>query len=322
MILSIVLFSPGAAGSSSAPTTDSSDDARRPRPDDLRVMSVNIRYGTAPDGENVWPKRRELLFNSIKTFDPDLLGAQEVLDFQLDELQKAMPGHRFIGVGRDDGRSGGEFSPLAYRADRFEEVAHGHFWLSETPEKPGSKSWDSHFPRLTTWVKLSDRRDPKRAPVLFLNTHWDYAGTRARENSAALMRDRIKQISEDSAVIVTGDFNCTEDDEPYSVLIGVGDDSLQLTDSYRAIHPDRQTDEATFHGFQGTEAGSRIDFILHDPHLRSVDAGIDRTHQRNRYPSDHYPITAVLRRADPADHREPASPRTSAPAPKAKPSSP
>ena len=319
MILSIVLLSPGAAGST--PATDNADEAKRPRPGDLRVMSVNIRYGTAPDGENVWPNRRELLLNSIKTFDPDLVGAQEVLDFQLDELQEAMPAHRFIGVWRDDGKRKGEFSPIAYRADRFEELAHGHFWLSETPEKPGSKSWDSQLPRLATWVKLRDRQDPQGREVLFLNTHWDYAGTSARENSARLVRERIRNHANGVPVIVSGDLNCTEDDEPYSVLIGVGDDSLQLTDSYRAIHPDRQTDEATFHGFKGTEAGSRIDFILHDPHLVTIDAGIDRKHRADRFPSDHYPVTALLRRVDRVE-AAPASPRTSAPAPRAKPSSP
>jgi endonuclease/exonuclease/phosphatase family metal-dependent hydrolase len=113
----------------------------------IRVMSVNVRYGTAPDGANVWANRRELLMRTIRAFDPDLLGAQEALAFQCDELRRELSGHAFVGVGRDDGKLKGEFSPIFYRADRFEWIDSGQFWLSESPDVPGSKSWDSALPR-------------------------------------------------------------------------------------------------------------------------------------------------------------------------------
>ena len=261
----------------------------------IRVMSFNVRYGTAPDGANVWANRRALLMRTIRAFDPDLLGAQEALAFQCDELRHELAGHEFVGVGRDDGKSKGEFSPIYYRADRFQRIDSGQFWLSETPDVAGSKSWDSAFPRLATWVRLRDRRDDGRE-LLYVNTHWDHAGSDARLRSARLIRERIASLAgPGAAVIVTGDLNCTEDDEPYAVLIGRGDDALLLTDAYRATYPERQTDEATFHGFRGTIAGNRIDFVFHTSQFATLDAAIDRVREAEVFPSDHYPVTASLR---------------------------
>ena len=261
----------------------------------IRVMSVNVRYGTAPDGANAWPNRRDLLMRTIRAFDPDLLGAQEALAFQCDELRGELSGHAFIGVGRDDGKLKGEFSPIFYRADRFERIDSGQFWLSETPDVAGSKSWDSAFPRLATWMRLRDRRSGGRE-LLYVNTHWDHAGPHARLHAARLIRDRITPlVGPGAAVVITGDLNCTEDDEPYAVLLGRGDDALTLADAYRAAHPERQTDEATFHGFHGTVAGCRIDFIFHSPQFRTCEAAIVRLREGEVFPSDHYPVTAVLR---------------------------
>ena len=261
----------------------------------LRVMTFNLRYDTPNDGANAWPNRRELLMRTIRAFDPDLLGAQEALAFQCDELRRELSAHAFVGVGRDDGKLKGEFSPIFYRADRFERIDSGQFWLSESPDVPGSKSWDSAFPRLATWVRLRDRRAGGHA-LLYLNTHSDHAGPEARLRSARRIRDRIRSLAGPGvAVVMTGDLNCTEDDEPYAVLIGRGDDALLLTDAYRATYPERQTDEATFHGFRGTIAGSRIDFVFHTSQFATLDAAIDRVHEAEVFASDHYPVTATLR---------------------------
>jgi endonuclease/exonuclease/phosphatase family metal-dependent hydrolase len=260
----------------------------------IRVMSFNVRYGTAPDGANVWANRRDLLMRTIRAFDPDLLGAQEAMEFQCDEMRELLAGHAFVGVGRDDGNSKGEFSPIFYRADRYERIGAGQFWLSEAPDAPGSKGWDSAFPRLATWVRLRDRRDGGR-DLIFLNTHWDHAGPEARLQSARLIRQRLAALAgAGAAVIITGDLNCTEDDEPYAVLLGRGDDAITFTDAYRAAHTQRQTDEATFHGFRGTIAGSRIDFVFHTPQFETRAASIDRVREGQVFPSDHYPVTATL----------------------------
>jgi endonuclease/exonuclease/phosphatase family metal-dependent hydrolase len=160
---------------------------------------------------------------------------------------------------------------------------------------PGSQSWDSSLPRVATWVRLRDRRDDGRE-VLFVNTHWDHVGRRARLESAGLIRRHLKDAGIGASVIVAGDLNCTEDDEPYSVLCGSSDDPPQLVDAFRAANPVRGADEVTFHNFRGTAAGSRIDFILHSKELVAITADIDRTAEGAIFPSDHYAVTAVLRR--------------------------
>ena len=131
----------------------------------VRVMSYNIRYGTANDGENHWDKRRVFLIDTIRQFDPDLLGTQETLGFQRDYLAKALPTYEVLGVGRDDGAEKGEMTALYFKRDRFEKLDGGHFWLSETPEIPASKSWDTALTRMATWVRLRDRRNPAPCPL-------------------------------------------------------------------------------------------------------------------------------------------------------------
>jgi endonuclease/exonuclease/phosphatase family metal-dependent hydrolase len=127
----------------------------------LRVMSFNIRYGTARDGENAWDRRREFVAHTIKTYQPDLLGMQEVLAEQGDYLRQALPDYAYVGGGRDDGKRAGEASPIMYRKARFQPLADGQFWLSDTPEKIASRGWDAALPRVATWVRLKDRQTGK-----------------------------------------------------------------------------------------------------------------------------------------------------------------
>jgi len=172
---------------------------------DLRVMSFNIRFGSANDGPNAWPNRRDLLFETIRKFSPDLLGTQETLGFQRDDLAAALPGYDVLAAGRDDGHEKGEMMALFYRKDRFEKLAGGHFWLSETPDQPGSKSWDSSLPRMVTWVKLRDKKEPGTKPIAFFNTHFDHRGVKARAESARVIQSQIQSFAKDCRVILTGD---------------------------------------------------------------------------------------------------------------------
>jgi endonuclease/exonuclease/phosphatase family metal-dependent hydrolase len=291
--MTIILF---AAATMTGCASPGAPAARDPRA--LRVMSFNIRCATATgDGENFWTHRRDLFFRTIRAFDADLLGAQEVVLTQPQEMREALPDYTFVGVGRDDGKDTGEFSPVLYRTHRFEEVARGGFWLSETPDVIASKSWDSALCRIATWVKLRDRRDGGRELLVF-NTHWDHIGKVARVKSAELIRAKMREIcgAEQLPVIVIGDFNCTEDDPPYATMIGAPDTRPRLIDSYREVHPQRAADEASFHAFKGTTTGSRIDFIFHTPEYRATSAEIVHTNENGRYPSDHFPVAAVLKR--------------------------
>ena len=151
----------------------------------LRLMTFNIRYDTATDGRNAWPNRREAVAGLIRFHRPDILGLQEVQAHQQDWLLSSLPGFLAIGVGRDDGKSGGEFSPLFIKRERFELHDSGTFWLSTTPGEP-SKSWDAAFPRIATWARLTDRVSGN--DYLAVNTHWDHRGEEARIQSANLVR--------------------------------------------------------------------------------------------------------------------------------------
>ena len=260
----------------------------------LRVMTFNIRYGSAGDGENAWDDRKELLLATIRKFDPDLLGTQEVLAMQADFLVENLKDYTLVGVGRDDGKRRGEFSAVLFKSKRFEPLKSGTFWLSETPQVPGSKSWDSSLPRIATWVKLRDRQAGGRE-ICFLNTHWDHRGNQARLESGKLIRRWLNENTRGMPVIMTGDLNVTETHDGFRALLAIEGNDPRLSDVYRVMHPEPAPEEATSHRFSGRRRGRRIDFILASPEWTGTEATIDHTNRDGRYPSDHYPVNAVLR---------------------------
>ncbi|MEO8354232.1 MAG: endonuclease/exonuclease/phosphatase family protein, partial [Chthoniobacteraceae bacterium] len=206
---------------------------------DLRVMSFNIRNSGAEDGDNRWEVRADAVLETIREFKPDLLGVQEVLADQHEFLQEQLPDYRMVGVARDDGARLGEWSAILFRADRFEMIDHGDFWLSETPAEVGSRSWDAACVRICTWARLRDRRT--NATLLYANTHFDHRSAEARLRSAELLVQHLPKLPDGGGVILTGDFNCTEDDPPYRVLVpsSPATSGFILNDSYRSAHPKR-----------------------------------------------------------------------------------
>jgi endonuclease/exonuclease/phosphatase family metal-dependent hydrolase len=275
-----------------------SASAQSAPPDPLRVMSFNIRYGTAKDGPNHWDLRKDFLVETIKAFKPDLLGTQETVGFQRDFLAEKLPEYTTIGVGRDDGGDKGEMMAIYIRNERFEIVKSGHFWLSETPDVVGSKSWDSALPRMTTWAELKDKLAPDAPRLVWFNTHFDHIGVEARKQAGRVLRDRV-QVQKEKAVIVTGDFNSLEGSDAYRNLFGpVDGQASPVLDTFRALPKEKQRfdDVATFSGFKGGGArkGGRIDWIGASEHFNVVSAEIDYTERDGRTPSDHYPVTAVI----------------------------
>jgi endonuclease/exonuclease/phosphatase family metal-dependent hydrolase len=263
--------------------------AQDPAP--LRVMSFNIRYGTAADGDHAWPLRRHLTFRAIRDFAPHVLGVQEALRFQLDEIAGELPHYREIGVGRDDGVERGEYSAILYDAARLELLEHGTFWLSDTPDVPGSVSWGNRITRIATWGRFHDRAAD--ATYYVFNTHWDHESQPSRERSAALLLQRIRARSPATdAVIVTGDFNAGEENEAFRALLRANDDA-RLYDTFRAVHSDAVL-TGTFNAFRGERDGPRIDAILASPHWHTRDAAIVLLSENGLYPSDHFPVTATL----------------------------
>lgn len=264
---------------------------------DLRVMSFNIRYGTAPDGPNAWENRRALLVETIRVFDPDLLATQECLAPQAEFLRGALPEYDFVGVGRDDGRLAGEMCGILYRKERFRLEGEGHLWLSETPEIPGSRGWDAVLPRIASWIKLRLTAD-SLATLCFVNTHFDHVGVQARAQSARLLCERFGAACSTASVVIAGDFNSPAEPDsagPYRTLTQPGEAGFPgFVDSYRAVCP-AGAEENTYHGFSGTRSGPRVDWILASPTLRPVEASISHGNRAGCYPSDHFPVTAILR---------------------------
>lgn len=258
----------------------------------LRVMSFNLRYGTANDGDNHWDKRKQNLVTTIAEFDPDLLGTQETLQIQADYIAEHLI--QFTYFGRSRMKTPNEHCGIFYKTERFTWLAGGHFWLSETPEIPESKSWDSSLPRMASWVLLSDNLQETSPPILFVNTHFDHRGPESRQLAAKLIRQRITNllsIANNPRVIVTGDFNTGAGSAPYQAFL---QDNDQLVDTYRALHPEPAEEEGTFNAFQGKTSGARMDWILASPTFKILSADIERRNFDGCNPSDHFPVTAVL----------------------------
>jgi endonuclease/exonuclease/phosphatase family metal-dependent hydrolase len=251
----------------------------------LRVMSFNIRTAAAPDGEQAWPQRRSLVVDRIRAFGPDLLGLQECRDdAQAAFLRSELADYEFVGVPRlGEGDSALEMAPLLYRRAAFEESGRGHSWLSATPQEPGTKSWGAAYPRTLTWVKLRPRAGAES--LVFANTHVDYAGT-APEESARLLRAWAEPLVAGGPLVITGDFNADKASPTYRTLTGDG----KLVDALEAAG----VAAGTFHDFGRAAQPEAIDWILASRHFQVVEASVDTCRSDGRYPSDHFPLSAVL----------------------------
>jgi endonuclease/exonuclease/phosphatase family metal-dependent hydrolase len=264
-------------------------------------MTFNIRYGTAEDGDNRWERRRELLFEVIRKEDADLVGLQEALRFQVDEILAAVPGYAMAGVGRDDGREAGEYSAILYRRARLSIIDSGTFWFSDTPEQPGSMSWGNRTTRICTWARFRDRSGES---FYAYNLHLDHESQPSRERSVQLLARRIRsRDAQDDPVIVTGDFNVDEQNPAMRWLLGdeaalAGETTpgIGLADTFRALHPTARG-VGTFTGFTFGQIDDRkIDYVLTDGGFVVREARIVHTSRDRRYPSDHFPVVASVER--------------------------
>jgi endonuclease/exonuclease/phosphatase family metal-dependent hydrolase len=269
---------------------------------ELHVMSFNIRYGSANDGENHWKNRREMVFDVIRDQDSDVIGLQEALRFQIDEIRKALPLYGEIGVAREDGRTDGEYSAILYRADRLGVGEAGTFWLSDTPEIAGSSHWGNACIRICTWARFIENKSGKAFYIF--NLHLDHVSQPSREKSAVLLTQRIRSRNHKDPFVVTGDFNAGENNSVITYLKGetavagtTGDKMktpIPMVDTFRVLHPDVK-DVRTGHAFEGTRKGNKIDYVLVRPAVKVLEAEILYDNVDGRYPSDHFPVTARLR---------------------------
>lgn len=264
-------------------------EAAKSKPATLSVMSWNIRYDNPRDGANAWKHRRDWVAQIIKREDADVVGLQEVLRRQFDDLKKRLPAMVAYGVGRDDGKTRGEFAPILFRRKRFQLLEKSTFWLSRTPDKPGSRDWDAAITRIASWVKLKDRLTGKTFFVI--NTHFDHRGRTARAKSASLIVKKLREKFGRYPVLLTGDFNTTPGSKPYQTLVGTGTPKgRRLYDAHKLSASKPQGPNSTWNGFRAVVPKRRIDFVFVTEDVKVLRHRILTDQRKGRFPSDHLPV--------------------------------
>ncbi len=257
----------------------------------VRCCSFNVRLKTTVDDKIGcgWDSRKDRVAQFVKDFKLDVCGMQEVTHSQLLDLCQRLPEYDYVGVGRTDGKEKGEYSPIFYLKDKYEALDKGNFWLSETPDVPGSKGWDAAIERVASYVKLRDKATGKI--FMAVNTHFDHVGVQARKESAKLIMKKIQEIVGERPAMVTGDFNITEDNEAYQTMVT---SSFKMNDAYHMTTKHTGA-PYTFQGFCKISPleCDKIDFIFITPNVKVEQSYIWR--ERPDYQlSDHNPHWADL----------------------------
>jgi len=261
----------------------------------LKYGTFNIRYADGDDGnpERCWDVRRTRVGNFINQQHLGIVGCQEVLHRQLLDLQQMLPDYDYEGVGRDDGKTKGEYSPIFWRREDWNRIQGGTFWLSPTPEVVGSKGWDAALPRIATWVLLENRISKNR--VMCINTHFDHIGVQARVESGKLILQKAKEIAGNLPLILTGDFNVGMGSDVYHSITHNND--FPLLDTYMEGAPH----SGVFYTYQDfsrkkVETCDKIDFIFASPCVKVLSTYIhpeDRS-ESPKHLSDHNPVVAQI----------------------------
>ncbi|MBC3540607.1 endonuclease/exonuclease/phosphatase family protein [Rufibacter sediminis] len=254
----------------------------------LTIGSYNLRFASPGDTGNLWENRAPVVANLIRFHEFDVLGTQEGLKNQLDDLSKALPEYERHGAGRDDGKEKGEHSAIFFRKDKFKLLNKGDFWLSETPDKP-SLGWDATCcNRIASWVYLQDLATKKKLYVF--NAHFDHQGVQARKESSKLILRKIQEIAGKEPVVLTGDFNGDQASEWYLTVANSG----VLKDTFKQVkYP--YANNASFNGFkQQFNQKEIIDHVFVTNAFEVQKWGILTDTYFGRFPSDHFPVLVKI----------------------------
>ena len=259
----------------------------------VNIGTFNIRYANQQDGPNAWPQRRAMVGDVLR--GGDVWGLQEALPEQVAALSDDLPEFGMVVRSRDLDPTQGEACPLLFRTDTWslDRDDSGTFWLSQTPEMPGSRSWDAALPRIATFARLIHIGTGRA--IYVYNVHFDHRGAQARLESARLLAQRIAVRRHRDPVVVLGDFNAGPKSEPLRALLE--DEAIAVVDAWRCAHPDAP-ERGTFSGFGPSLGTLRIDHLLTGKGLVVTACGIEERQPDGRWPSDHAPVSAVLRLAE------------------------
>jgi len=253
----------------------------------LVVGTFNIRYDNPRDTGNLWVNRAPVVSNLIRFHNFDVIGIQEGLKNQLDDMSKALPEYERYGKGRDDGKDGGEHSAIFYKKSIFKLLKSGDFWLSETPDKPGL-GWDATCcNRICSWVYLQDLKTKKQ--FYAFNVHFDHQGVVARKESSKLILKKISEIAGNTPAILTGDLNGGRDSEWYKELA----ECKLLTDTYTQVKFP-YANNASFNSFRTPRGQAVIDHIFITKGFTVNKWGILTDTYYGKFPSDHFPVLAEI----------------------------
>lgn len=256
----------------------------------VKVMSFNIRLDVKSDGENWWEKRKDKVAALMNYYEADFVGAQEVQHHQLQYLLGELKNYSHIGVGRDDGKTEGEYSCIFYNKEKFKLLQQATFWLSATPDSV-SRGWDAACNRVCTYGLFQSKKTKKK--VWVFNTHLDHMGTTARIESVKLIAQKINELShaENVPVIITGDFNAKPTDEPVKFMLTAFLNSRTISEMPAYGPAD------TWNGFQFDKIPEGcIDYIFVKQHAKLTVkkfATITDSYDK-KYPSDHFPVLAEM----------------------------
>jgi endonuclease/exonuclease/phosphatase family metal-dependent hydrolase len=255
--------------------------------DQVTVLSFNIRYDNPGDGIDAWPNRSEWVASIIVNSGASIIGLQEALQSQLMDISSGAPQFAYVGVGRDDGKAAGEFSPILYDSTLWKIDSWETRWLSETPSEVGVAGWDAALPRIATIVDFRNVFTGK--PLRVINTHFDHRGEEARLESAKLIASWANEGKE--AVVILGDFNFEESDPPYAHIVS-GNKADRLVDSAVLLGSNATP---TFLGFDASNStGPRIDYVFCNQAMLPTAYETLSPSRDGRYPSDHAPVRVKL----------------------------
>jgi endonuclease/exonuclease/phosphatase family metal-dependent hydrolase len=257
----------------------------------LNVATFNLRLDLKSDGINQWENRKQWVSQTVQFYEMEIIGMQEAFHHQLMYLLEQNPDFKKIGVGRDDGKQAGEYSPIIYNSTRFEVSQSNTFWLSETPDKPGL-GWDAKYNRIVTWGKFHDKITNK--DFFVFNTHFDHIAETARRESAKLVLKSIKEIAGNSPIILMGDFNAELSTKPMQILLD-NSAEVKLKNTIDLSKTPHFGPLGTSNGFTNKEKNDEaIDHILVNKNF-SVEkhATLSNTWQ-GRFASDHFAVFTKL----------------------------